>query len=193
MVTEFLAKRITDVFIRRLQIEEEDRDLFYLGIEVIVNTTLTALVILALSVLLHNFWGAVLFLCCFVNVRSYSGGYHAKTRLHCFVVSILCYLVSYGMMEGLLRLGTAMQIIIITMGVLASLVVFVKYAPVENPNKRIRDELLQRNRIMSFFLLVAWLIASGFLVLCYKYEFASQIWATTVIIAGLLWVARRKK
>ena len=98
-VSEFLAKRITMRFIRKFQIKEEDWDLYYLGIEVIVTTALTSLMIMALGIALRNFFGSVVFLLCFMSIRGYCGGYHAKTRVRCFFVSILCYLLSFGMMN----------------------------------------------------------------------------------------------
>ena len=67
-VSEFLAKRITMRFIRKFQIKEEDWDLYYLGIEVIVTTALTSLMIMALGIALRNFFGSVVFLLCFMRV-----------------------------------------------------------------------------------------------------------------------------
>ena len=192
-VTDFLTKRIAPVFIRIFQIEEEDRDLYYLGIEVIVNTIITAMAVLFAGILLHNFWGALLFLVCFANVRSYSGGYHSKTRLRCFVVTMLCYLCTYVVMRGMLCLNGTWQTVIVAFGILATLFVFAKYVPVDNPNKRIMDELRQRNRTLAFFWLIVWLFISGFFMLFYRYEHAMQIWATTIVIAVLLWLARRER
>lgn len=190
-VTEHLVKRIADLFIRRFQIEEEDRDLICLGIEVILNTAITAVVVLVTGILLHNGFGALLFLLCFANIRSYSGGYHASTKWRCFVVSVLCYLLSYGMMKGLLHLGEMVQSIVVTVGIVGTFFIFAKCAPVDHPNKRIREETKQRNRIIAFLLLIGWLFASGVTMLIGKFEAASQIWATIMIVAGLLWVARR--
>ena len=84
-VSEFLAKRITMRFIRKFQIKEEDWDLYYLGIEVIVTTALTSLMIMALGIALRNFFGSVVFLLCFMSIRGYCGGYHAKPECGAFL------------------------------------------------------------------------------------------------------------
>ena len=123
-VSEFLAKRITMRFIRKFQIKEEDWDLYYLGIEVIVTTALTSLMIMALGIALRNFFGSVVFLLCFMSIRGYCGGYHAKTRVRCFFVSILCYLLSFGMMKGLLFLPEIAQNILVVWYLVCSVVVF---------------------------------------------------------------------
>ena len=192
-VSEFLAKRITRAFIRKFQIKEEDWDLYYLGIEVIVTTALTGMMIMMLGIGLRNFFGSIVFLLCFMSIRSYSGGYHAKTRLRCFFVSVLCYLLSVGMMKGLLCLPEAVQNVLIAVGVAMVFVHFAKFAPVENPNKRIREEMKERNKIMSFFMLICWYLFCSAFVFAGKYEISTQIWATIEIIALLLCVKRRKK
>ena len=193
VVSEFLAKRITRAFIRKFQIKEEDWDLYYLGIEVIVTTALTGMMIMMLGIGLRNFFGSIVFLLCFMSIRSYSGGYHAKTRLRCFFVSVLCYLLSFGMMKGLLCLPEAVQNVLIAVGVAMVFVHFAKFAPVENPNKRIREEMKERNKIMSFFMLICWYLICSAFVFAGKYEISTQIWATIEIIALLLCVKRRKK
>ena len=192
-VSEFLAKRITMRFIRKFQIKEEDWDLYYLGIEVIVTTALTSLMIMALGIALRNFWGSVVFLLCFMSIRGYCGGYHAKTRVRCFFVSILCYLLSFGMMKGLLFLPEIAQNILITIGVATAFIHFAKLAPVENPNKRIREEMKEQNKIMSFAMLVVWYLVCSVFVFAGTYEISTQIWATIDIIALLLCVKRRKR
>ena len=63
-MSEFLAKRITMRFIRKFQIKEEDWDLYYLGIEVIVTTALTSLMIMALGITQKPECGASLFRYC---------------------------------------------------------------------------------------------------------------------------------
>lgn len=193
VVSEFLAKRITMVFIRKFQIKEEDWDLYYLGIEVIVTTALTSLMIMALGITLRNFFGSVAFLLCFMSIRGYCGGYHAKTRIRCFFVSVLCYLLSFGMMKGLLLLPEIAQDVLIAIGVATAFVHFAKLAPVENPNKRIREEMKERNKIMSFAMLVGWYLICSVFVFAGQYGISTQIWATIEIIAVLLCVKRRRR
>lgn len=192
-MAEFLAKRMTRIFIRKFHIAEENWDLYYLGIEVITTTVLTSLFIIGCGILLHNCLGSIAFLLCFTTIRGYSGGYHAKTRIRCFCTTILCYICSLVMMKGLLLLHGAAQGIVIAGGILLTVMLFIKYAPVEHPSKRIRQEIKDRNRMFSFVMLFAWYFASALLGGLHAYEVSSQIWATTIIIAILLCITRRKK
>ena len=86
-MSEFLAKRITMRFIRKFQIKEEDWDLYYLGIEVIVTTALTSLVIMAIGIALRNFF----WICCFLTVfHEYSGLLRRISRKNQSAV-LLCF------------------------------------------------------------------------------------------------------
>lgn len=192
-MAEFLAKRITREFIRKFHIAEESWDLYYLGIEVITTTVLTSLLIICCGILLHNGSGSVAFLLCFTTIRGYSGGYHAKTRMKCLVATILCYVCSMVMMRGLLRLNGLAQGLLVTSGILAVLAIFIKRVPAEHPSKKLHEEIRERNRFMSFVLLLAWYFVSAFCCVLQIYEVSAQIWATTVMIVILLCITRRKR
>lgn len=84
-MSEFLAKRITMRFIRKFQIKEEDWDLYYLGIEVIVTTALTSLMIMALGIALRNFFGSVVFLLCFMSIRGFAEDIMQKPECGAFL------------------------------------------------------------------------------------------------------------
>lgn len=192
-MAEFLAKRITREFIRKFHIAEENWDLYYLGIEVITTTVLTSLLIICCGILLHNGLGSVAFLLCFTTIRGYSGGYHAKTRMRCLVATILCYVCSMVMMRGLLGLNGLAREFLVASGILAVVVIFIKRVPAEHPSKKLHEEIRERNRFMSFVLLVAWYLVSAFCCVLRIYEVSAQIWATTVMIAILLCITRRKR
>lgn len=192
-VSEFLAKRITMRFIRKFQIKEEDWDLYYLGIEVIVTTALTSLMIMALGIALRNFFGSVVFLLCFMSIQGLLRRITCKNQsavLFCFDIVLS---LSFGMMKGLLFLPEIAQNILITIGVATAFIHFAKFAPVENPNKRIREEMKEQNKIMSFAMLVVWYLVCSVFVFAGTYEISTQIWATIDIIALLLCVKRRKR
>lgn len=192
-MAEFLAKRITREFIRKFHIAEENWDLYYLGIEVITTTVLTSLLIICCGILLHNGPGSVAFLLCFTTIRGYSGGYHAKTRKRCLVATMLCYVCSLAMMKGLLWLQGLAQSFVIVLGILSAVVIFIKRVPAEHPSKKLHEEIRERNRLMSFVLLFVWYLVSAFGCALRIYEVSAQIWATTVIIAILLCITRRKR
>lgn len=190
-MTEYISKKLTMLLCRKLEIDDEETDLYELGVEVIFSTLITSGAILLMSLILCNFAGAIVFLSCFITIRNYSGGYHAGTRIGCFVTSIACYLVSYGITYAVGYTANYVGEVILTIGLVAALFLFWCMAPVENPNKRLKPEWKKHNRIMTFILLFIWLLFSGLCILLNAKELVRQIWATIIVIAGLLWMVRR--
>lgn len=190
-MTEYISKKVTIFLCRKLEIDDEETDLYELGVEVIVSTLITSGVILLMSLILCNFAGAIVFLSCFITVRNYSGGYHARTRMGCFATSITCYLISYGITCAVGYTANYAGEVVLTIGLVTALFLFWRMAPVENPNKRLKPEWKKHNRIMTLILLFIWLLLSGFGILLNAKELVRQIWAALIVIAGLLRMARR--
>lgn len=72
-------------------IREEDAPIYRYGLEAMYSSLLELLSILALAALIGNFWQTVLFFAAFIPLRLYAGGYHASTRLRCFLTSLVVY------------------------------------------------------------------------------------------------------
>lgn len=80
-------------------IREEDAPIYRYGLEAIYSSLLELLSILALAALIGNFWQTVLFFAAFIPLRLYAGGYHASTRLRCFLTSLVVYATFTIMLE----------------------------------------------------------------------------------------------
>lgn len=162
---------------------EDDRSLIYqVGFDVLISTGLTVAGISGLSMLLHNQWGAVCFLLCFMTVRSYSGGYHAKTRTRCFLLTCGAYLFTVlPLRTGLLHYDSFFSIV--TAGIVIA--VWYLFVPVENKNKRLLQDWKRTNRVR------AWVSAGGWFVLSaavrrWREELSFQIILTMLVITLLI-------
>ena len=174
-------------------VDEEDIEIYQFGLECILLKLIHIISYLLIGICMGDVFSLLVSGSILIPLRRKTGGYHAKTRVRCFFVSILCYLLSFGMMKGLLFLPEIAQNILITIGVATAFIHFAKFAPVENPNKRIREEMKEQNKIMSFAMLVVWYLVCSVFVFAGTYEISTQIWATIDIIALLLCVKRRKR
>lgn len=189
-MTENLAKKFAGILAEKGFIGEDDIDLYMLGIDVILSTAIASMAIVFIGIVLNNVWGAVLFLLCFSTIRNYSGGFHASTKIRCFLVTMGSYILSYLIMvictmtEKCIFFSVSQLVTII-----ASNFVFLKRAPVENKNKRLPNDWKQRNRKRTFLVLFFWQIMAVVL-LSMRSEFSIQIFATIVVIAVLLLAVR---
>lgn len=189
-MTEKVARWITLCLIRHGIISWHDEDLYSLGFEVILSTGLTASVILLAGIVLNNLECAVIYLLCFMNIRNYSGGYHASTRLGCFCVSVFCYILSYRMTKLITMMANGQQKTAMIILFFVSLAVFYWKAPVENKNKKLPENWKQRNRKRTFLSVGYWCVIA---TICYVFKRAVtiQIISTIFLIAILLLMTRR--
>lgn len=176
---------------KNLQIDDAELDLYELGIEVIVSTIFTSAFILLIGGMLNRLAEAFLFLICFITLRNYSGGYHAKTRMGCFVASIASYFSTDGIACLIRKIPENVQYFALAAGYFITLVIFYFVAPLENPNKRLLPEWKKHNRVMAFAILYLWIGCSILNMHIGVTSMAYQIWATLTVISFLLWIARR--
>ncbi|WP_069998706.1 accessory gene regulator ArgB-like protein [Cellulosilyticum sp. I15G10I2] len=84
-----LFERITDLFIHNGIINSEDKELYTYGLQqglIIIANILTTLFI---GLLLGMVWQSIVFMLSYIPLRSFAGGYHAKTQFKCYMLSIV--------------------------------------------------------------------------------------------------------
>lgn len=94
-----LAQGTAERLVAQGIIREEDVPIYRYGLEAMYSSLLELLSILALAALIGNFWQTVLFFAAFIPLRLYAGGYHASTRLRCFLTSLVVYAAFTIMLE----------------------------------------------------------------------------------------------
>ncbi len=125
--------------------------------------------------------GLFVFLAGYVPLRSYAGGYHARTQLKCYFFSTLIVVVvalvgSYG----LLMMGSVSYILLAL-----SLIAIIGWAPLEDKNKPI-DSLefkVYRRRMMYI------LVAEGICIIAFqfhKFESAAMYMLMSLVAAALM-------
>lgn len=72
-------------------IAKKDTAVYRYGLEALYSSLLELLTILFLSFFVGNFLQTILFFAAFIPLRVYAGGYHAKTRLRCYLMSLAVY------------------------------------------------------------------------------------------------------
>lgn len=131
--------KIVDRLVVRLiadgAIEEEDREIyeygFTQGIAVILNILCTVLIGICMDMLPE----VIIFMVTYIPLRTYSGGFHAKTKWRCFVYSNLLVVL----ILGLARVLAGYTYFLLAAGIVGTgAVVFL--APVEDQNKPLEEK-----------------------------------------------------
>lgn len=169
-------------------LSESDRELYIFGFiqgAILLLNILTSLCIgIALDMLLE----VVIYMVCFIPLRIFAGGYHAKTQLRCYIMSSFAtvfvllgirFLQDYnGMLEWIM--------------LLISTVVIWELAPVEDANKPLsfEDQLAYQKKTRSSLVLFF-----GFMGLFYMlddYRVISTIEAVFCFLAIVLLMGQFK-
>lgn len=86
-----LAQKTADQLAVQGIISQKDTAVYCYGLEALYSSLLELLTILFLSLFVGNFLQTMLFFAALIPLRVYAGGYHAKTRLRCYLMSLAVY------------------------------------------------------------------------------------------------------
>lgn len=127
-------ERVINQLIKNKIIEKEDADLYRYGFRHLFIILAHILTYAFFAVLFQQLGFLVVFLLCFIPLRSYAGGYHASSQLACF-------LASAATVFGVLVILKYAVLHVLAYSVLAtfSYVVILVLAPRESKNKPYED------------------------------------------------------
>ena len=129
-----LAGKIGNNLVHSGVIKEEDAEIYIYGINQILTSVLNVSSALIIGVIFGVFPEIAVFMAAYIPLRSFAGGYHAKTPLSCYVFSVIMLIV---VSIGLKYLHLA-DWVYYAVFVAATLVVLV-LSPVEDRNKPLAE------------------------------------------------------
>lgn len=132
-----MAGRIADYLIRRRVIDEEVRDVYIYGSELLISEILSTMFILVIGVCAGCIYETILYLCVYTSIRVYAGGYHAATHRNCIIMFNLFYMEIIYIIK---MLESANMETILLYGSLASGVFIFILVPVEDLRKPLEIE-----------------------------------------------------
>lgn len=126
---------IADILEQQNKFMAEDKELYRYGIQQRLNLALNILTTMIIGYLCGMFYSSILFLLSYMLLRSFCGGYHAKTHFRCYIYSIVmitCILLA----AKHLTFSALIYEILILIGVTVILLL----APVEDQNKTLDSD-----------------------------------------------------
>lgn len=127
-------------------LQEEDIDKCRYGLEIFISSVLEVFSIMMLSIFSKNFVETLLFFGALIPLRIYAGGYHADTKLRCYIIS----LVVYGIFSLLLK--TVSNNVYMTFNIaelLFTLTAVCVAAPVVHHRRNVNDIEIQNYKKIS--------------------------------------------
>lgn len=71
------------------EIDSTDMAIYEYGLGLIIKKLSHIFLILLLALVCKEFWNTLLFLVVYASIREYSGGYHAKSNIGCYICTLI--------------------------------------------------------------------------------------------------------
>lgn len=130
-----LSRRIGDNLVRSEVVKAEDAEIYIYGINQILVSVLNVSTALIIGLIFGVFFETAVFLAAYIPLRSFAGGFHAKTPLRCYIFSVIM-LIGVAIGFKYLHLIDWVYYAILALAFVIVLVL----SPVEDKNKPL-DEL----------------------------------------------------
>lgn len=130
-----VIEKFGDVLVQNAVISSEEKELFIFGLQQGLIMILNVITSILIGYLFGMVWQSIVFMITYIPLRSYVGGYHARTQLRCYLFSIvLMSLVLWG-----IKLIPWTSFICVIVSILIGIIIFI-FAPRADENKPL-DEI----------------------------------------------------
>jgi len=180
-----ISEKIADGFVRDGIVKTEDRELYQYGVNQGFNLILNIATTLIIGLLLNMIWQSVLFMFAYIPIRIFAGGFHAKTPLGCYVLSVVLNTAILLIMKYVI-----FPTIVLFIMTLVSSVVISLLSPVEDVNKpldKLETRVYKKKVIIILgieLVITAVLVASRFVDAAICVILALSI-VSVVLVAGV--------
>lgn len=125
-----IIQRVTDELVSNNIINSEDSELYTYGLRQGALMFLNILTILFVGRMLGMLWQSVVFMVTYIPLRTYAGGYHARTQWGCYISSVVLII---AVLLGI-RFIPWTNFIVITICIISGLIIYI-LSPVADINK----------------------------------------------------------
>lgn len=179
-----ISKNIVKFISKNMPIDDEEMlDVYKYGIEITLSSLINFVMIIVCSLLLGDLTAGLVFMVCFILIRSYTGGYHAETYLRCNIAFVCTFILTY-FVSGLfahIDMNIYASITILLFGIIP----IIKFAPVKNKHKPLSKCKRKKSRIISLILYILFFALSIFMHIFntwYGYMVMTTILSVSVLI-----------
>ena len=151
----------TEFLYRRCSLSDGYRDVYIYGSELFFSTSLSAISILLISILMGRPISGILFILIFAGLRIFVGGFHAATYKRCFLLTNGVFLITLGGSISLRNCNTLTSAMIL----ISSVCVIWTLAPIRNNHHPLSEKTYQKNKKIGRVLVIAEGMASIFTLL----------------------------
>lgn len=184
-----LSDIVVGFLLKNKAIEQEEREIYIYGYEVIISTFMDIAALLIIGIFCHRVCETLVFIVVFVSVRQYTGGLHACTKAGCVFITTMSLCISFMLNTFMINSG-----FIAVYCVIACLLAFMTAiwrAPVENVNKPLDKEDKVRYKKVSIGIITFYTVIIG--IFLYVKPFYAVNISTVLLEICLLMIIKLRK
>lgn len=176
---------IIDFFLKHNAINEEKRKIYEFGLQVMIGNIIEFAITFIAAAILGMIPQTALYYAAFIPLRKCAGGYHAATRMQCFIISTVTWLAA------MVAIRTTAHLSHLTIGltVLSCAAVFF-FAPVEHKNNPMtakkKTAMRRKSRNLACFISALVVVTTLLTITGLPNWVASSLALGMVLISGSL-------
>ena len=153
MMEHFAEKTIIKL-VQLGSIKEEEKEIYAYGLQQGIFIILNIATTITIGYISHMLWQNILFMVAYLPLRSFAGGYHARTQLRCYLYSIILT----SIVLSAVRFIPWTSFICIGLALFAGVIIFI-LSPVEDINKPLdQAEVIMYKKRTSIILLLEMIV-----------------------------------
>ncbi|MFV0331339.1 MAG: accessory gene regulator ArgB-like protein [Dysgonomonas sp.] len=171
-----LINASAEYLIRQGVISSDDRDIYEYGFHSLYSNTIIFLLLGIIALLLNKLPQTIVYHIAFISMRSIVGGYHAKSQLRCFFMSLTIWILSLWVIQFLHSPS-----ILIALSTASTILVWWK-APIEHENNPLGELKFAQMKFISRLLSV--ILNVVICIICIMPE--SYRWLAASLTTGMI-------
>lgn len=187
---KYLAKRITNYYINKNKIKEDEREMFEYCFDLLLSTLFNLLAIVIISIATGLYIEGAIFCIVFMTLRGVGGGYHANTHFLCFI-TIMTIFISYVLM--LKFINVEIMFVLSIAFLVVSFFVIAILAPVDTETKPLTKEEFKKNKIKTLVIMIVYTLATAILLSFEQTRYYSFNISCTMFMVSLLMIIGKIK
>lgn len=164
---------LTKWFINKGLLKEEDYDVYVYCLDSLLAKIVFYSVLCSVALVFDIIAITVFYYLSFITFRYTAGGYHAKTELGCSVLSWAVYAINMYLIIQISNASENTAIIVSVGNILFSILVALKYAPIDHFNKPVSQQ--KKMRLRKYCLSFQWLFVLLTILLLYQRHYTLSV------------------
>lgn len=141
MIENIIEKNIA--FLQRhILCDENDVEIFKYSLRILYSYIIDVIALMSLAIITDNVLGTIVMLAVFAILQVYGGGYHANTKLGCFIIMVVGWFIG---IFGLIPVVSMNSIVNIVIMMVSTVLIFI-LTPVMNEKHPVGSDVYIRSR-----------------------------------------------